>query len=151
MTAYEISISRFVRRLPLDEKNIITLTRLVLKGEKFPRTQLSIALVGDKRMADFAQKYAHRRYRTDVFAFDLGREAAGRIGQIILNSQLAREQAQKLKTDPEAELGLYLIHGLLHLAGYDDYRKKDAQKMHDRSRKYLLQMGFKNLPPMPSP
>jgi len=87
-------------------------------------------IVGDKRMADYAEKYARRRYRTDVFAFDLSDTGSELIGQIIVNSQLAREQARKLKTNPAAELALYITHGLLHLTHYDNHTKKNAQKMH---------------------
>jgi probable rRNA maturation factor len=149
MKRHEISISKLVRRLPLSEKRILQVTELVLKGEKIARSEISIAVVGDKRMADFAEKYARRRYRTDVFAFDLSDDARTLTGQIILNSELARDQAGKLKTDAGSELALYLVHGLLHLAGYDDHSKTEAEKMYLLSKKYLIKSGFKRIPPVP--
>ncbi|MFA5863770.1 MAG: rRNA maturation RNase YbeY [Phycisphaerae bacterium] len=150
MKPYRISIKKFVRLLPLGEKKILRLAALILKGEKIPHAEISIAIVGDKRMADYAEKYARRRYRTDVFAFDLSDTGSELIGQIIANSQLAREQARKLKTNPAAELALYITHGLLHLTHYDDHTKKNAQKMHHRTEKYLRQTGFKKIPPLPA-
>jgi len=147
--SYQISIQSFVRTLPLSEKRIIQAAKTVLQGEKVKQAELSIAIVGDKRMADLAERYAHRRYRTDVFAFDLSDEKHLLIGQIIVNSQLARDQARKLHADPAAELALYITHGLLHLAGYDDHHQKDAEAMHSMSRKYLVKQGFKAIPPMP--
>ncbi len=149
MKRYDISISRFVRRLPLSEKRILQVTELVLKGEKIPRAEISVAVVGDKRMADVAEKYARRRYRTDVFAFDLSDDTNLLTGQIILNGELARDQAGKLKTDSASELALYLIHGLLHLAGYDDHSKKRAEQMYLLSTKYLMKSRFKTIPPKP--
>jgi len=146
---YRISIQSFVRALPLGEKRIIQAAKIVLQGEKIRQADLSIAIVGDKRMADLAERYAHRRYRTDVFAFDLSDEKHLLIGQIIVNSQLARDQARKLHADPAAELALYITHGLLHLAGYDDHDRKDAETMHRLSRKYLIKQGFKSIPPLP--
>ena len=128
---------------------MMQLAERVLAGQKIPRAEISIAVVGDKRMADIAQKYTRRRYRTDVFAFNLSDNSRQLTGQVIINSALAREQAGKLKTDPAAELALYLTHGLLHLAGYDDHRIPEAEEMYLLSRKYLMKSGFKKVPPMP--
>jgi probable rRNA maturation factor len=147
---HEIFVSSMVRKLPLSEKRITVLVELILSNEKVERAEISIAIVGDKRMADYAEQYAKRRYRTDVFAFNLEDEGDELlIGQLIVNSQLAREKASKLKVPAAAELALYITHGVLHLCGYDDHEIADAQDMHKKTRLYLEQAGFKKLPPMP--
>jgi probable rRNA maturation factor len=149
--AYRIFVTSLVRKLPLSERRMVALAELVLAGEKVKQAEISIAVVGDKRMADYAEQYVGRRYRTDVFSFNLEDEGeAGLIGQLIVNSQLAREKAEKFKADPAAELGLYITHGLLHLCGYDDHEAAEAEAMHRRSREYLVQAGFKKIPPMPT-
>jgi len=149
MKPYRTAISALVRRLPLSPPRIVRLTQIVLQGERVKQAELSIAVVGDKRMADLAEKYAHRRYRTDVFAFNLSDDRLLMVGQIVVNSQLARDQAKKLHADPAAELALYITHGLLHLVGYDDHRADNARTMHRRSRHYLKKAGFRNIPPLP--
>ncbi len=148
--SHAITTRSFVRILPLRASKICRLAQLVLNSEKVRQAEISIAVVGDKRMADFAERYAHRRYRTDVFAFNLSDKTDRQLlGQIIVNSQLAHDQAKKLKTDPAAELALYIVHGLLHLIGYDDHARNDAEKMHTRCQRYLVKAGFKQIPPMP--
>ena len=137
--------------MPLTQRKIRRLSRTVLKGERIDRAEISIAVVADKRMADLAQRYARRRYRTDVFAFDLSDHKGELTAQVIVNAQLARDRARQFHIDPGSELALYIVHGLLHLCGYDDHRSQDARRMHRRTKKYLLEAGFKNPPPLPEP
>jgi probable rRNA maturation factor len=148
--AYRIDVTSMVRTLPLASRKIDMIVRTVLAGQKIRRAEISVAVVGDKRMADFAEQYVHKRYRTDVFSFDLGKSTESQLlGQLIVNSQLARDKAKKFKVESGAELALYIVHGLLHLCGYDDHRVADAVAMHKQTHKYLLKLGFKHIPPMP--
>jgi len=132
-----------VRTLPLSEGRIRRIARTVWEDEGGGAAQISIAVVGDRRMAKFTQRYTGRRYRTDVLAFDLtdptDRE---QIGQIIVNCPLARERAAALNVGASAELALYLVHGLLHLTGWNDRRATEAHRMHRRSLRYLRELGF---------
>lgn len=54
------------------------------------------------------------------------------LGDIIISVDAARRQARDFKTTKKKELVLYLIHGLLHLLGYDDETPKEAEKMKRR-------------------
>lgn len=147
---YRIDVTSMVRTLPLSPKKIDRIVQTVLAGQKIRRAEISVAVVGDKRMADFAQQYVHKRYRTDVFSFDLGQSTSSQLlGQLIVNSQLARDKARQFKADAGAELALYIVHGLLHLCGYDDHSTADAVAMHKQTHKYLLKLGFRHIPPMP--
>jgi probable rRNA maturation factor len=147
---YRIDVTSMVRNMSLSAKQIDRIVRTVLSGQKVRRAEISVAVVGDKRMADYAEQYVHKRYRTDVFSFDLTEEGDSQmLGQLIINSQLARDEAKKFKVPTGAELGLYIVHGLLHLCGYDDHSVADATAMHKQTHKYLLKLGFKQLPPMP--
>ncbi len=149
-TDYRIDVTSFVQKLPLSPKRIVNIVETVLSDQKVRKAEISVAVVGDKRMADFAQQYAHKRYRTDVFSFNLSEPGDSQwLGQIIVNSQLAREKAAKFKVEPGTELALYIVHGLLHLLGYDDHSVADANVMHRQTQKYLSTLGFKHIPPMP--
>ena len=138
-----IDLAVMVRKMPLSDRKVRQIARCVWHGEKAPAAEISIAVVGDKRMADLAERYAHRRYRTDVFSFELS-EPDDPIfsGQIVINSQLARELAGRYSSDAGSELALYLIHGLLHLCGYDDHTDSDARVMHRRAISYLKKQGL---------
>ncbi len=64
-------------------------------------------------------------------------------GEIIISVEMAKKLAQKHDCAVEGEIALYLVHGLLHLFGYDDKQKKDAKKMHQREGELLSDLGFR--------
>jgi probable rRNA maturation factor len=147
MKKYSVTLSLLVRNCPLSETKIKKIVPLVLSEEKFPSADLSIALVGDKRMADLAEHYAKKRYRTDVFAFNLSDDYSDvKSAQIVLNVNLARDRAKKMEINPAHELALYLVHGLLHLCGWDDHNADDAKKMHRKTQKYLRKLNLADAP-----
>jgi len=79
------------------------------------------------------KKYLKHDYVTDVLTFDLGEN----IGEIILCPQVARANAKAHQTSTQNEIVLYVIHGILHLAGYDDHNPKDILQMRRMESKLL--------------
>jgi len=139
-----IETAVFVRNMPLAAGKIMRIGHTVWDGEGAGPAQVSVAVVGDRRMAKLTDRYVGRAYRTDVLAFELSDRTDDEfVGQVVINSQLARDRARRLKTDPGAELALYLIHGLLHLVGYDDRTGDGARRMHRLALTYLRETGFK--------
>lgn len=59
------------------------------------------------------------------------------MGQIVISADTAARQARVYRTSLEREIILYVIHGILHLLGYDDHRPQDIQKMRDKERQLL--------------
>ncbi len=94
---------------------------------------LSIAFVGTRRMRAVNKKYLGHDYVTDVLTFDLGEDA----GEIIICPQVASANARAHQTSTENEIILYVVHGILHLAGYDDHKPHDILQMR-RMEKELL-------------
>ena len=64
-------------------------------------------------------------------------------GEIIVSVEMAKKLAQKHDCAVEGEIALYLVHGLLHLFGYNDKKKKEAKKMHQREGELLSALGFR--------
>ncbi|MEK7749451.1 MAG: rRNA maturation RNase YbeY, partial [Planctomycetota bacterium] len=64
-------------------------------------------------------------------------------GEIIISVEMAKKLAQKHDCTVEGEIALYLVHGLLHLFGYNDKQKKEAKKMHHREGELLSDLGFR--------
>ena len=130
MSKLKLEITNFVRKLPLSEKKIQSIAQAVWQGQRAGHAEISIAIVGDQRMYKLTEQYVGRRYRTDVLAFELSDKSDKEfLGQVVINSQLARYMATKSDVTASAELALYLIHGLLHLSGYDDKTKKQSQNI----------------------
>jgi probable rRNA maturation factor len=108
----------------------------------FRTGQLSVAVVGAAAMAALHQRFMGEAGPTDVLTFDLGSHLpAGRLdAEIVLCADIAR-RAGTLNA-ARAELALYLVHGVLHLAGYDDHNTRSAARMHAREDELLQQLGL---------
>ena len=79
------------------------------------------------------KKYLKHDYVTDVLTFDLG----SGIGEIIICPQVAQANAKAHQTSTDKEIILYVIHGILHLAGYDDHSPQDILQMRKMEKELL--------------
>jgi len=118
----------------------------VAHAEHFARGQLAITVVGATRMARLHQQTLAIAGPTDVLTFDLGTDpAAGWLdGEIIVCAAAALRSARPRGSlaGARAELALYVAHGVLHLAGYDDHTAAGFERMHKREDRLLTQLGL---------
>ena len=105
-----------------------------------------VALVESQTMAELNRRYAGKDGVTDVLAFDLhGHEdhgSEGTLGQIVICVDVARSVAEERRLDASAEVLLYFIHGLLHLAGLSDDDPIESNRMHHLEDRILDTLGF---------
>ncbi len=118
-----------------------------LEAEEIADADLSIAVVDAAEMSRLHKRYLKKHDPTDVLTFDLGSDlTAGRIdGEIVVCADIARQRAAERSsklTDAKSELALYVVHGLLHLAGYDDCEPAEFRRMHAREDEILTQIGL---------
>lgn len=104
---------------------------------------LSIAFVDNEKIMELNKKFLGHNEPTDVISFPLEDKLPPNSisGEIVVSAQMALETANAMRTDVEGELILYVIHGLLHLIGYDDTSKEKAQAMHKRENELLAKLG----------
>ena len=102
---------------------------------------LSIVLVNDAEMARLNRRYHDTAGTTDVLSFDYG---AGH-GELIISVAHAIAQARHYRTTPSRELALYVIHGILHLQGYDDLTPGKRRQMRAAERRLLRNLDFRGL------
>jgi len=104
---------------------------LALVGEA--TSEISIEFVGDARMRRLNRDYRQKDRTTDVLAFacrEAGGPATPMLGDVVVSVPTAMRQAVSLEHSLNEELVRLLIHGLLHVVGYDHERsKEDARKM----------------------
>ena len=101
---------------------------------------LSVVLVDDDGIVELNRRFLGRDRVTDVLAFPY--ETNERIeGEIIVNAELARRVARDHPHSAEDELMLYIVHGLLHMLGYDDHSEEDARRMRRREQEVLNAAG----------
>jgi probable rRNA maturation factor len=84
-------------------------------------TEVSVAVVSDRRMAELHRRFLNELGPTDVITFQHG--------EIVISAETAQRQARAFRTSLEHELRLYIAHGLLHLRGYDDKTSAGAAEM----------------------
>jgi probable rRNA maturation factor len=94
---------------------------------------LSIVLVNDAEMARLNLQYHHTSGPTDILTFDYGEGQ----GELIISVQRAVAQARRFRTTPARELALYVVHGLLHLRGYDDRTPRQRTRMRAAEHRLL--------------
>jgi rRNA maturation RNase YbeY len=121
------------------------LAQCVIAAAGEPEAQLSVLLVGDRRMRRLNQLYRGRDYPTDVLAFPM-REAGGPasplLGDVVISLPQAIRQAEGDGHSLDHELATLLIHGTLHLLGYDHERGgREAERMRRKERAIMRQVG----------
>lgn len=122
----------------------------VLRAVAFPG-DLSLAVVDDGRMRQLNRDYHAVDEPTDVLAFPLSDGGPGFAAEVIVSWDTARREAASRGVEPEAELMLYVVHGILHLMGEDDHDPQDAQRMHQRTLAILGDLGLCNTIEVPDP
>jgi probable rRNA maturation factor len=106
------------------------------------QADLSIALVGDDRMKILNQTYRHKNKTTDVLSFDFGSTKNCLTGEIIISLSQAKRQAKAMKATFKDELIRLLVHGVVHLAGYDHEQSAKAEKkMQAMENKILIALN----------
>jgi probable rRNA maturation factor len=124
-----------------------TLRRMLPKARELVGGQLaelSIAIVGDRKMAELHETFMGIAGPTDVLTFEMEHDARGRVtaGEVVVNVQEATRRAREHGVDVADELLLYAIHGMLHLSGYDDTTKMAYTKMHRTEDHILTRLGI---------
>ena len=109
-----------------------------LKREKASGKRVVVLLTDNRQIRRINSKHLGHDYATDVISF--GMEEAGYLGDLAVSVQMARITAKELGLGAKEELARYLVHGTLHLLGYDDKKKQDHKRMHRRQEQLLKEI-----------
>lgn len=124
-----------VRSLPAFDRPLLEArARALLRELGHEESELSISLVGDTEMSGLNQQFRALAEPTDVLSFSLleGDHAAFRghlLGEVVIDVEVAARQASATGHGLDAEMTRLLIHGTLHLLGYDHQREEEARAM----------------------
>jgi len=121
------------------------LAKAICKRFKLSKAMVSIAIVDNARIRKLNSRFLNRKSTTDCLSFDLS-DSKGpkspKLFELIVNGEMAVRQANMRGHSSEAELALYITHGLLHNFGFDDSTERLARKMHDMEDEILQQLGY---------
>jgi len=139
MTIPEITVRNLQRKIRVDVSALQMLAhkavRCCLSTRKAKRTELSglpkifIWLISDRRISRLHQQFLGQTGATDVLTFQHGK--------IFISVEMARRHARTFGNSLMRELQLYIVHGLLHLHGFDDRTKPGARRMEKLQEKIL--------------
>ena len=120
--------------------------RVVLESEGVVEAKISLAFVDNPTIHDINKRFLKHDEPTDVITFPLSGDGAKKLeGELVIGVEIGLEQAKERGHAVETELCLYVIHGLLHLCGYDDVKPKDAAQMRLKERQYLKALGLPDI------
>ena len=132
--------------VPIESGRLREIARAVLHGEEIQDYEISLAFVDNATIHRLNKQYLNHDEPTDVLSFPYSAANAKKLeGELVIGAQVALEQAAERGHDVQAELALYVIHGLLHLCGYGDKSSDDEKSMRERERHYLGLMGLPNI------
>lgn len=141
----DIQINYNYRKQELEKLPLHELTQFVLTHEDKPfNTEVSVNFVTDEVIANLNETYRHKKGPTDVLSFEcdgtdddlsamtLAQNSVFELGDVIIAPDVASRQTHEFGTTFEEEISLLLVHGLLHLCGYDHTNDKEAELMEKR-------------------
>jgi probable rRNA maturation factor len=125
---------------PVDEEGLAALARDTMRGEGIERAELSVSFVEQDEIAGLHERFMDEAGPTDVLSFPLDdvEEATEREGVRLLGDVVVApsEAARNNPDDPDDELRLLLVHGILHLLGYDHEDDGARTRMWERQERY---------------
>jgi probable rRNA maturation factor len=140
-----VQIKNDARDVPASASKLRTLVRTICRKFGVSQAVISIGVVDDERMRELNEKHLHRQGNTDCLSFDLsdGIEPGQRkVFDLIVNGELAAREAARRGHSGQAELALYVAHGLLHQLGFDDAAPEQARRMHRMEDEILQDLGY---------
>ena len=142
----EILIKNQQKIIKLNQRKIKEIIRRILQYLKVDKEiEISVLFTDDKFIRTLNNKYRGIDKPTDVLSFSLQEgaikspevESDKLLGDIIISVETAQKQADNLNHSMEKELTVLLIHGLLHLTGYDHEEDKDYKIMREKESEIL--------------
>ncbi len=146
---YQIEICNEQNQLELSNDWLRQIVQRTLAQEQVREATISVAVVDNATIWRLNRRHLQHDYPTDVLSFLLdsdpespartGLRGAGRMieGEVIVSAEMALQMAEQYHWRGCDELCLYLVHGLLHLCGYDDLTAEEQIVMRHRERQIL--------------
>lgn len=133
--------------MPIDEPALVALALETLRGEGIAGAELSISFVSEAEMEELHIRYMHEPGPTDVLSFSMdslrddmiedggvrGGDGVRVLGDVVIAPSVALTNNP---ADPQGELRLLLVHGILHLLGFDHERDDERAEMWLRQERY---------------
>ncbi|UCG56350.1 MAG: rRNA maturation RNase YbeY [Phycisphaerales bacterium] len=140
-----VEITKSFQNIEADLSRLKELIGAICSHFKLLSATVSVAIVDDAEMRRLNAKFLNHNSTTDCLSFDLSDDealASDRSFEVVVNGERAVTEAHRRGHSSEAELALYVTHGLLHNLGFDDSTAEQAEKMHSAEDEFLQHSGY---------
>ena len=138
----EIAIHNEQNAFAVDVEQLRQAVHNVLDDRHVESGEISLAIINDQQMQVLNARYLDHDWPTDVLSFVHESDEHRLEGEIIVSADTALREARRYGWRPADELLLYIIHGALHLIGYDDHNQDDLADMRNAERRHLRYFGL---------
>jgi len=137
----EIDVADQQERHAIKQQPLVDVTRRILADAGVQRGTVSLAIIDDPQMHELNRRHLNHDYPTDVLSFLLDRQGDAIEAEVIVSADTAAERAAGLQCSTQDELMLYVVHGVLHLIGYEDGSPEQKETMRAAEQQYLKTLG----------
>ena len=144
----KVAVRNLQKKIPVNPKRITKTVLKILSQEGIKKSgEITVCFVNDQRIKKLNLKYLGKNNPTDVITFDVAEpKTADKIfADIVISTDRAIDNADAFKTSPYFELYLYVIHGVLHILGYDDRNIKDKLLMRKKEKNLLKILNLSSI------
>src|SRR4051794_40216216 len=138
---YQIALLNQQSGHPVNEAQLMAAAAAVLQDSTYSSAAISLAVVDDETIHELNRRHLQHDWPTDVLSFVLEDDGNHLEGEVVLSADTAAAAASEHGHSAAEEQLLYVIHGMLHLVGYDDKANDNAQEMRAAEARYLQQFG----------
>src|SRR5215471_3788656 len=131
---------------PLDFPRLKDAARTILEGERVRACKVTLAFVDNPHIHRLNKQFLQHDEPTDVLTFPYTEPDARTLeGEVVIGYEVAKENAADRGHDLNLELLLYVVHGCLHLCGYDDTDARSTTEMRSKEREYLAKLRLPDI------
>lgn len=142
----KIAIKNLQKRIPITPKQVRAIKKAIhdscaAAGSRRV-AEVSVCILDDAPIRELNLNYLAHDEPTDVLAFDLSQRGEGIRAEIAVSAETAQRNARAFKTLPGGELLLYVVHGMLHVLGYDDSTSAGRRRMQAKAERILRRIPW---------
>ncbi len=139
-----VQIAKNFKNIDICLPRLKKLVEVICNRFKLSKATISIAIVDDAQIRKVNKQFSNRDLPTDCLSFNLSDNGTNpvKLFELVVNAEMAVKEANLRGHSSEAELALYITHGLLHNLGFNDSTQSQARKMHDTEDEILQQLGY---------
>lgn len=145
----KINIYNYQKKLTLSRRSLQKIIKELLNNEGLSCSELSLYFVDEKAIKKLHKKYFNDSSTTDCISFPIDspseKSQYSILGEIFICTDIAIKYAKDHNLNPLDETALYIIHGFLHLIGYDDISEKDKTIMRKKEKSCMNLIRAKKL------